>query len=176
MSLHPHLRTAFFTLTWFPVFFTALDHVYQPCLISGSSMAPTFNPATKTTQNDVVLIQKYNLKAPNSLKRGDVIMFHSPSDPEKLVTKRVVGLQGDVIIPRNKAYPRNQALIPRNHLWVEGDNAFHSIDSNDFGPISQALVVGKVVSVIWPFSRIATDITSGGRDGRKKDVPLIDDL
>lgn len=139
-------------------------------------MAPTLNPGTDTTQNDVVLIRKYNLKGPDSLKRGDVVMFHSPSDPEKLVTKRVVGLQGDVIIPRSKMYPRSQARIPRNHLWVEGDNAFHSIDSNEFGPISQALVVGKVVSIIWPFSRIGTDISSGGRDARRKEVPLIDDL
>lgn len=139
-------------------------------------MAPTFNPGTESTSKDVVLVQKYNLKSPDSLERGDVIMFHSPSDPEKLMTKRVVGLQGDVIIPRNKSYPRNQALIPRNHLWVEGDNSFHSIDSNDFGPISQGLVVGKVVSIIWPFGRFNKDISSGGRDARKKEVTHIDDL
>lgn len=172
----PHWKTALLTLTWFPVLFSALDHVYQPCQISGSSMAPTFNPGTETTKKDVVLIQKYNLKSPDSLQRGDVVMFRSPLDPEKLVTKRVVGLQGDVIIPRKKSYPRSQALIPRNHLWVEGDNAFHSIDSNDFGPISQGLIVGKVVSILWPFGRLNADISSGGRDARKKEVPHIDDL
>lgn len=176
MSLHSHLKTALCTLTWFPVLFTTLDHVYQPCQISGSSMAPTFNPATETTTKDVVLVRKFNLKLPESLQRGDIIMFHSPSNPEKLMTKRVVGLQGDVIIPRSKAYPRAQALIPRNHLWVEGDNSFHSIDSNDFGPISQGLVVGKVISVLWPFGRFNTDISKGGRDGRKKTVAEIDDL
>lgn len=139
-------------------------------------MAPTFNPATENTKNDVVLVQKYNVKGPDSLQRGDVVMFHSPSDPERLLTKRVVGMQGDLVVPRKQSYPRSPALIPRNHLWVEGDNAFHSIDSNDFGPISQALVVGKVVSIIWPFARCRTDISVAGRNASQRDVPDIDDL
>lgn len=170
MALHPHLKTAIATLTWFPVLFVALDHVYQPCHIAGLSMAPTFNPATDTTARDIVLVQKFNLKRPDSLGRGDVVMFRSPTDPEKLVTKRVVGLQGDVVIPRSALYPKAQALIPRNHLWVEGDNAFHSVDLNSFGPISQALVVGKVVSILWPLLRFGLDILKGGRDARRKVV------
>lgn len=100
-------------------------------------------------------------------------MFRSPEDPEKLVTKRVIGLQGDVILPRSELYPKKQALIPRNHLWVEGDNAFHSVDSNKFGPISQGLVVGKVTGVIWPLLRFGVDISKGGRDGALKEVKTL---
>lgn len=170
----PHIKTALVTLTWFPVVFVALDHLYLPCQIHGSSMAPTFNPGTESLAKDVVLLQKHSVKRPGALSRGDIVMFRSPSDPEKLLTKRVVGVQGDTIIPRDSAYPRKQALVPRNHLWVEGDNAFHSVDLNNFGPISQALVVGKVVTVLWPFSRISSSL-EGGRDARKKAVPLLDD-
>ena len=177
----PHsIRTTLITLTWFPVLYTFSNHVYQPCQITGMSMTPTFNPGTETMTNDVALIQKFNLKKPNSLKRGDVIMFRSPQDPEKLLTKRVVGLQGDVIATKTPPYPRPQATIPRNHLWVEGDNAFHSVDSNNFGPISQALVIGKVIGVIWPISRFGTDISEGGREARKINenlqVKLLDDI
>lgn len=161
------MKTALATLTWFPVLFTVLDHVYQPCHISGASMLPAFNPGTETTAHDVVLVQKFNLKWPTSLDRGDVVMFRSPTDPEKLLTKRVVAVQGDVVIPRSTSYPRSEAVVPRNHLWVEGDNAFHSIDSNNFGPISQALVVGKVVSILWPLLRLGADFLKGGRDARK---------
>lgn len=167
------IRTTVITLTWFPVLYSFTNHVYQPCKITGLSMAPTFNPGTESTANDVALVQKFKVKSPTSLLRGDVVMFRSPNDPEKLLTKRVVGLQGDVIQTQTP-YPRAQAVIPRNHLWVEGDNAFHSIDSNNFGPISQSLVVGKVVSVIWPPSRFGADIASGGREARKKII--IDDL
>lgn len=170
----PNVRNALVTLTWFPVMFTAFDHLYQPCQISGMSMAPTFNPATESTTKDVVLVQKHSLLKPGALSRGDIVMFRSPGDPEKLVTKRIVGVQGDLILPR-ATYPRSQARVPRNHLWVEGDNAFHSVDSNNFGPISQALVVGKVVSILWPVGRMGA-ILEGGRDARKRSVAAIDDL
>lgn len=173
-KLGPSLRTTVATLTWFPVLYSFSNHVYLPCKITGLSMAPTFNPGTETTTNDVALVQKFDVKSPSSLVRGDVIMFRSPNDPEKLLTKRVVGLQGDIILTKTP-YPRSQAVIPRNHLWVEGDNAFHSIDSNNFGPISQSLVIGKVVCVIWPPSRFGSDIASGGRDARKQKI-VIDDL
>ncbi|KAM9919067.1 hypothetical protein OXX59_008204 [Metschnikowia pulcherrima] len=170
--IHPYVKTAVATVTWFPVLFTVFDHVYSPCQVSGFSMSPTFNPGTETTAQDVVIIRKYGLKSPNALERGDVVMFRSPEDPERLVTKRVVGVQGDVILPRSE-YPKKQALIPRNHLWVEGDNAFHSIDSNKFGPISQGLVVGKVTGIIWPLSRVGTDITKGGRDAMSRGIKSI---
>lgn len=153
--------------------FTALDHVYLPCRISGSLMAPSLNPGTSSTTEDIVLVQKYNVKWPKSLRRGDVVMFRSPQDPEKLVTKRIIGVQGDLILPRSPDYPKRQALVPRNHFWVEGDNGFHSIDSNVFGPISQGLVVGKVRMVLWPPLRFGSDITSGGRDGSAREIRLL---
>lgn len=163
-SIPSGARTALITLSWFPVIYTFANHGYQPCQISGFSMSPTFNPGK---DKDIVVVQKFGLKRPDSFRRGDIVMFKSPSDPHKLLTKRVVGLQGETVIPRSPPYPRPQATIPRNHLWVEGDNTAHSIDSNDFGPISQALVVGKVVTVVWPPSRYGTDISEGGRDPRK---------
>lgn len=77
-------------------------------------------------------------------------------------------------MPR-KEYPRQGAtVVPRNHLWVEGDNEFHSIDSNTFGPVSLGLVVGKVVLLLWPISRWGTDLR-GGRDARVGEKS-IDDL
>ncbi|KAG7663744.1 uncharacterized protein J8A68_002753 [[Candida] subhashii] len=157
------VKTAFITFTWFPVLYTFTNHGYQPYKISGFSMTPTFNPGTETTTNDIVIVQKFNLKKPSSLDRGDIIMFRSPSNPEKLLTKRVIGLQGDLIRPKSPPYPKPEVRIPRNHLWVEGDNGIHSIDSNTFGPISQGLVVGKVMTVIWPLNRFGCDL-SGGRD------------
>lgn len=168
----PHLRSALVTLTWFPVVYVALDHVYLPCQISGSSMAPIFNPATDSVMKDVVLLKKYGVRSPGSLARGDIVMFRSPTDPERLLTKRVVGTQGDTIFPRDPNYPRKEILVPRNHLWVEGDNEFHLVDLNKFGPISQALVVGKVEGIIWPLNRWGAKL-EGGRNARKRILPSL---
>lgn len=154
-----YLRPILITISWIPVVITFTDHAYQPYFIQGTSMTPTFNP---NFQNDITLVKKFGLKNSDSFKKGDIIMFKSPTDPEKLLTKRVLGLQGDTIKCLDR-YPKPTTIIPRNHLWVEGDNEFHSIDSNNFGPISQALVIGKVVGVIWPLNRIGTNL-SGGRD------------
>ncbi|KAK6457911.1 peptidase S24/S26A/S26B/S26C [Scheffersomyces xylosifermentans] len=174
MSIPSGIKTTLLTLTWFPVLYSFSSHVFSPYQISGFSMTPTFNPGTETTTKDIVLVRKYNLKKPESLKRGDVILFRSPSDPEKVLTKRVVGLQGDTVKPKHPPYPKDETRVPRNHLWVEGDNSFHSVDSNNFGSISQGLVVGKVVTVIWPLSRFGTDVSKGGRDARKGygDIPV----
>lgn len=160
------IKASLVAVSWVPVLYCFTQHVAMPYQVRGFSMSPTFNPGTATLSKDVVLIYKWGMKNPNSIKRGDVVMFRSPSDPEKLVIKRVIGLQGEVIKPKQPPYPRKQAKVPRNHLWVEGDNSFHSIDSNTFGPISQGLVVGKVSSIIWPLSRIGADISNGGRDAR----------
>ncbi|KAI5956203.1 hypothetical protein KGF54_000678 [Candida jiufengensis] len=119
-------------------------------------MSPTFNPGIKSKSKDIVLVQKYNIKTKNHIKRGDIIMFRSPLDPEKLLTKRVIGVNNDIIFPKS-TYPKSEVKIPRNHYWVEGDNV-HSIDSNEFGPISKGLVVGKVILVLWPLNRFGHDI------------------
>lgn len=150
------LKPPILALTWIPVICTVANHFYQPYQVTGSSMAPTFNPATTTTAQDVVLVSKYKATE-RELQRGDIVMFNSPMNAEKVVTKRVVAIQGDVVLPRHP-YPKRTVVVPRNHFWVEGDNSLHSIDLNTFGPVSQALVVGKVMWVVWPPSRIGVNM------------------
>lgn len=160
------LRTSLLTLSWIPVVYAFTSHVYQPYKIKGISMAPALNPATTTKFNDIVLVRKYFTKEPLSLQRGDIVLFRSPLDPEKILTKRIVGLQGEVVRTRCPPYPKIETTIPRNHYWVEGDNTMHSMDSNNFGPISQGLVIGKAEIIIWPMSRIGSELKKGGRDAR----------
>ncbi|OMJ30266.1 Mitochondrial inner membrane protease subunit 2 [Smittium culicis] len=46
--------------------------------------------------------------------------------------------------------------IPPGHCWVEGDEGFHSIDSNTFGYIPLGLVIGKASFVVCPLSNFGT--------------------
>lgn len=39
------------------------------------------------------------------LQRGQIVAFRSPRDPDKEVVKRVVALEGDVVVPRQKQWP-----------------------------------------------------------------------
>lgn len=48
--------------------------------------------------------------------------------------------------------------IPYGHVWVEGENPSQSRDSNDYGPISKALIQGLAVGIISPRSRWNLDV------------------
>ncbi len=91
--------------------------------------------------------------------------------------KRVIGIPGDTIeivdnilyvngIEQNEPYARidpyekivlNRQLqkvdVQDGELFVMGDNRGHSMDSRDFGVISQSWVEGKAVFRIMPFSK-----------------------
>ncbi len=71
-----------------------------------------------------------------------------------MAVKRVVALEGDGVITKN-TYPVPMEEVPVGHVWVEGDGGEEgrSYDSNYYGPVSKALVVGKVVGVVWPLGR-----------------------
>ena len=56
-------------------------------------------------------------------------------DPQSWVIKRIIGTEGDVVETR-PTYPVRNVIVPENHYWVEGDEAFHSSDSNFYGPVS----------------------------------------
>lgn len=70
-----------------------------------------------------------------------------------MLIKRIVALPGDFIRPlpsisflaqraRNCSMPDHLPYIavPQGHIWVEGDNHYHSQDSHDFGPVRLGLL------------------------------------
>lgn len=159
------LKVSFVTLTWIPVVMTFNDDVCYIARVDGSSMRPTLNPDESTSSTDWVLLWKFRSSNVQSLHRNDVVLFKSPLDPSKTYCKRIKGVQYDSVLTRHP-YPREVVHVPRNHIWVEGDNVYHSVDSNNFGPISNGLVIGKAVKVIWPPSRWGADLkaTTGRHD------------
>jgi len=63
-----------------------------------------------------------------------LVADRSPKDPEKMLIKRVIGIEGDTVFTR-PPYPFKTAVVPVGHVWVEGDDGVHSIDSNTYGPV-----------------------------------------
>ncbi|XP_041379629.1 mitochondrial inner membrane protease subunit 1-like [Gigantopelta aegis] len=49
--------------------------------------------------------------------------------------------------------PPTLSIIPRGHIWVEGDNSSVSHDSRNFGPVPLALVHSKLFLRVWPPSQ-----------------------
>ena len=105
----------------------------------------------------------------------------SPPHPEVLSTKRVIGLEGDTVYTR-APYPYPTAVVPKNHVWVEGDNKDGSktLDSNTYGPIAMPLIQGRITHVLWPWKSIGPVNWQEFRGrarvirGRKENAPNFD--
>jgi signal peptidase I len=105
--------------------------------------------------------------------------FGLPSDNEKDLIKRVVGVGGDRVkccdaqgrvtvngVPLNEGdylYPGNvpseakfDITVPQGRLWVMGDHRANSADSRSHqdtngGTVSEDSVVGRAMVIAWPF-------------------------
>ncbi|KAF6020529.1 IMMP1L [Bugula neritina] len=53
----------------------------------------------------------------------------------------------------------NHTTIPTGYIWLRGDNSKTSHDSRFYGPVSQALVQGRVIYQIRPiFKKIESGL------------------
>ncbi|KAI0361237.1 signal peptidase I family protein [Trametes cingulata] len=123
------------------------EHVCSVNIVEGPSMFPTMN----MTGEAVLELKWIN---PQRLQRGELVTYVSPADPSRIVCKRVTGLPGDVICvdPTGKYAPSTEhVVIPRNHIWVTGDNLPWSRDSRIYGPVPLGLIRGKLYARVWPW-------------------------
>lgn len=111
-------------------------------------MLPTLH-GDQTIQADYVWISA--VRRDYSVRRGEVVAFSSPNDPDRVLIKRVIGLPGDVI--KTSSYKQPVVKVREGSIWVEGDNRERSMDSNYFGPVPLGLVVGKATRIVWPPAR-----------------------
>jgi len=110
-------------------------------------------------------------------KRGDVIIFQSPTIGKDLI-KRVIGLPGETISIENGEVKINGNLlmeayisietppgtfltegqkytIPANDYIVLGDNRSNSLDSKEWGPLEKKDIIGRAWLVYWPPRKIS---------------------
>ena len=77
--------------------------------------------------------------------------------------KRVVGMPGDWVVtvspPKEDEEDAEARVgedmfqVPEGHCWVAGDNLEWSRDSRIYGPVPLALVKGKCMATLWPWSQ-----------------------
>ncbi|PIV09290.1 signal peptidase I [Candidatus Roizmanbacteria bacterium CG02_land_8_20_14_3_00_36_15] len=142
--------------------------IVQPNQVKGASMEPSFY------SNDYILTSKitYKLRPP---KRGDVIVFESPKNPDIEYIKRIIALPGDSFMVKNsQVYVNNKLImenyisastnlwdggylkegvpimVPDNYLFVMGDNRPRSSDSREFGPVTIQSIIGLVFYRYYP--------------------------
>ncbi len=146
----------------------------QPFYVKGASMEPSF------FENEYLIIDEisYRLHEP---KRGDIVVFRYPRNPQEYFIKRLIALPGEEIqfkdgnvIIYNDKHPDGIVLnepylkpgvktygltdekikLEKNEYFMLGDNRNASKDSRRFGPVNKNFIIGKVLFRGWPFDRV----------------------
>jgi signal peptidase I len=141
--------------------------VMEAFWIPSGSMIPTLEVG------DRVLVNKFIYRFTDP-ERGDIIVFESVDRTNEDLIKRVVGLPGDKIAVRsgklyvngepqkepytNKKLPDRsfyaKTTVPKDHVFVMGDNRGNSADSRVFGPLPEKNIEGEAFLRFWPPDRI----------------------
>ena len=155
------------------VFLVIYVFLFRPFQVNGESMYPNFTDREYILTNIIVL----NLEKP---KKGEVIVFKAPPDPEKDFIKRVIATPGDKIYikdgsvflngdrldeskylsPDVKTYAGSflkelgQVTVPQESFFVMGDNRSYSSDSREWGFVPKKSIIGKSFFVYWPPGRM----------------------
>ncbi|GAW83409.1 big signal peptidase [Plasmodium gonderi] len=99
-------------------------------------------------------------------RRGDVILLTSPVNDKKRVCKRIIAIENDkLFVDSMKSF----VYIPKDNIWVEGDNKMDSFDSRNYGFVHKDLIVGRVFFLLDPFSnfRFINNKTSCQNDSKR---------
>lgn len=137
--------------------------ILEPFIVPTPSMEPNLRVGDK------VIINKMAYKF-GTVKRGDIVAFHSPLEQKDLV-KRVIAVEGDEItltsegeifisgekisesyLPANQNifYINQTIVVGEGEVFVMGDNRNNSFDSRFFGTIAEDDIFGKFVLIYWP--------------------------
>ncbi len=151
------------------LFMVVYMFIGQPTEVQGASMEPNFHTG------DRVILSKITYKF-RPMERGDVIILRASTNPDLLLIKRLIGLPGDtVLISEGRVSVNGKQLeesgylasatpvwdygainedvpftVPRDYVFVMGDNRPRSSDSREFGPVPIASILGNAVYRLSP--------------------------
>ena len=144
--------------------------IFTPVEVHGASMDPNLQDSERLI----------GLKI-GDVNRFDVVSFHAP-DADKEYIKRVIAFGGETVEYKNdqlsidgKEYPEEYLdefkselaagqlftedftfEVPKDHLFVLGDNRTVSKDSRVFGAIEEDSITSNAKFIFWPLNKFGT--------------------
>jgi signal peptidase I len=173
------------TLVLAILIFLAVRAMAQNFRVEGSSMEPGLHHGEYLLVNKAVYF-KINLETLDKYlpfidpgdtperyvfhgpKRGEVVVFRFPEDPDRDFIKRVIGVPGDrVRIVDGAVYVNgveltepyinvdrrsnfSEQVVPPGEYFVLGDNRPNSSDSRSWGFVPEENIIGRAMFTYWP--------------------------
>ncbi|SCN62872.1 microsomal signal peptidase, putative [Plasmodium chabaudi chabaudi] len=134
-------------------------------IIHGNFDNINFVKVKNTIANKIENLKNKIKSNQNVYKRGDVVLLISPINSNKRVCKRIIGIENDKLYVNDF---NSFVEVPKNHIWIEGDNKQDSFDSRNYGCVNINLVIGKIFFLLDPF-RSFSFITNKGNCGIEPD-------
>ncbi|XP_065611515.1 mitochondrial inner membrane protease subunit 1 isoform X3 [Cyrtonyx montezumae] len=98
-----------------------------------------------TIQNSDIVFSENLSRHFYCIRKGDIVIVKSPTDPKSNICKRVIGLEGDKVCTSNPSdFLKTHSFVPKGHVWLEGDNLRNSTDSRCYGPVPYGLIRGRI--------------------------------
>ena len=117
-------------LSWVPPMIVVSDLLVTLAPIRDESMSPAL------PLGGVAVISRFFT---TSWCRGDIVAVTPPNGSSRVVTRRIIALPGDQVIPRNGV--EHLKTIPPGYVWLEGDKIAKTCEG--LHPLS--LLTGRVV-------------------------------
>lgn len=154
------------------VFILAITFVIKPTIVKESSMEPTLY------ENNYLFVNKLAYINKDHPEYDDIVVFQSDianddGDGKKMLIKRVIGVENDVITISDGVVYRNgialeepftlegfttgeitDYVVPPDEVFVMGDNRSISLDSRaeEVGTIREDAILGRAFIRLYPFS------------------------
>ncbi len=162
---------------------TAIIALFATTFVVQAFKSPTGSMESNLLIGDHLLVNKFvygmhsgileKLLPYKDLKRGDVIVFKYPQNPEVAYVKRLIGLPGETVevngrtvfingkpltekytqyIDPGSVYERwPPTIVPPGQYFAMGDNRDNSQDSRYWGCVPRDHIIGKALVIYWSF-------------------------
>ena len=123
--------------------------------IAGTAMEPTLK------DGDLVMAESLTM---DDIKRGDIVIYSTPAQPEPNFIKRIIGLPGETVevesdgsvyidgqlleelyISANIGGPNGTWAVPESQYFLMGDNRAASHDSREHGTVLAENITRRII-------------------------------